>query len=137
LSSFLPFDHETLRGVRRIVNLENQQPAESWVGKEGRAGSPLPAAARTECAPYRPRPALNFSGAFAVDIARPAWLSSRCSTHNQPKSVNQPVIFFLMAILGSIGGWLSQRLRASGGLALILAAVPGAVIWLALGRSWG
>ena len=25
------------------------------MGQEGRAGSPLPAAARTECAPYRPR----------------------------------------------------------------------------------
>ena len=26
-----------------------------WVDKEGRAGSPLPAAARTECMPYHPR----------------------------------------------------------------------------------
>jgi hypothetical protein len=51
--------------------------------------------------------------------------------------MNQPVVFFLMAVLGSVGGWFSQRLRASGGLALILAAVPGAVLCLLFGRSWG
>ena len=40
-----------------------------------------------------------------------------------------------MAILGSVAGAFSQRLRASGRMALILAAVPGLAFWLLLGQG--
>ena len=40
-----------------------------------------------------------------------------------------------MALVGSVGGVLSQRARASGLMALILAVVPGVAIWQVFGRG--
>ena len=48
--------------------------------------------------------------------------------------MNEPLCLFL-AVLGSLAGLWSQRLRASGLVALLLPVVPGAAVWLALGRG--
>jgi hypothetical protein len=49
--------------------------------------------------------------------------------------MNQPAVLFFMAILGTIVGAFSQRLRASGVAALMLPLAPGLALWLALGRG--
>jgi hypothetical protein len=49
--------------------------------------------------------------------------------------MNQPAVLFFMAILGTIAGAFSQRLRASGAAALMLPLAPGLALWLALGRG--
>jgi hypothetical protein len=51
--------------------------------------------------------------------------------------MNQPAVLFFMAILGTIAGAFSQRLRASGLAALVLPMAPGLVLCMVLGRSWG
>jgi hypothetical protein len=51
--------------------------------------------------------------------------------------MNQPAVFIFMAILGTIAGAFSQRLRASGRMALVLPIVPGLAFWLLLAGKWG
>ena len=48
---------------------------------------------------------------------------------------NHPAVYLPLAILGSIAGVLSQRARASGVTALVLAIAPGLALWEAFGRS--
>jgi hypothetical protein len=47
--------------------------------------------------------------------------------------MNEPALCFFMAILGSVAGAFSTRLRASGRLAVILPVAPGAAFWMAAG----
>jgi len=49
--------------------------------------------------------------------------------------MSQPAVFLYLAVLGLIGGLLSERARASGVAALILPIVPAAAFWMALGGS--
>ncbi|MEI6785948.1 MAG: hypothetical protein WCQ21_34105 [Verrucomicrobiota bacterium] len=49
--------------------------------------------------------------------------------------MNAPAVYLFMALLGSVAGFLSQRLRASGVVALILPVIPGAALWSAIGRT--
>jgi hypothetical protein len=49
--------------------------------------------------------------------------------------MNEPTVYLFMALLGSIAGFLSERLRASGLVALILPVIPGVALWSAIGRS--
>ncbi|HXR06439.1 MAG TPA: hypothetical protein VN765_03855 [Candidatus Acidoferrum sp.] len=51
--------------------------------------------------------------------------------------MNQPAVLIFMAILGTIAGAFSQRLRASGVAALLLPLAPGLALCLALTGDWG
>lgn len=62
--------------------------------------------------------------------------SSRESRVNA-KFMNQPAVLIFMAILGTIAGAFSQRLRASGVAALLLPLAPGLALCLALTGDWG
>ncbi|MGO8702127.1 MAG: hypothetical protein ACLQVY_30970 [Limisphaerales bacterium] len=48
--------------------------------------------------------------------------------------MNEPAVFFFMALLGSIVGFLSERLRASGRIALALPLIPAVALYSAIGR---
>jgi len=49
--------------------------------------------------------------------------------------MNEPAIYLFLGLLGSITGALSERLRASGRIALLLPLIPGVALWMAIGRS--
>ncbi len=49
--------------------------------------------------------------------------------------MNESAVYLFMALAGSIVGALSQRFRASGLAALMLPVIPGAALWMAIGRS--
>lgn len=73
---------------------------------------------------------------MAIDMGQPAWLSCGEVTLDA-KFMNQPAVLIFMAILGTIAGAFSQRLRASGVAALLLPMVPGLALCLALAGDWG
>jgi hypothetical protein len=49
--------------------------------------------------------------------------------------MNENAFYLLMGLAGSIAGFYSQRLRASGAIAMMLPVVSGMTLWLAIGRG--
>ncbi len=49
--------------------------------------------------------------------------------------MNEPAVYLFMALAGSMVGALSERLRASGLIAMMLPTIPAAALWMAFGRS--
>jgi len=49
--------------------------------------------------------------------------------------MGEPTVFFFVAMVGTIAGFASERLKASGRVALALAMLPAMALWFSFGMS--